>query len=66
MKHFDGMMDDVDKMLTTIFGTARAADLWWYEDNFVFGLKSPMLMWYKDKDVVYKFVSDAYHKKCQK
>lgn len=67
MKHFDKLMDDTDKMLIEIFGTQKAADSWWYEENFAFGLKSPMMMWYsKHQDFVYKFVSDAYHKKCQK
>jgi hypothetical protein len=59
MKHLDSMMNEIDEMLTTIFGSAKAADTWWYEDNFVFGLKSPMVMWYKDRDVVYKSPVDV-------
>ena len=63
---YNAMMDEIDKMLTKLFGTSKSADAWLYEDNYVFGLKTPMLAFYKDPDVVYKFVSDAINRKCQK
>lgn len=66
VNEYNAMMDEIDKMLTTLFGSSKSADEWWYEDNYVFGLKSPMMVYFKDPDFVYKFVSDAFNKKCQK
>ena len=66
LSEYKELMDEIDKFLTTIFGSSRVADEWWYNDNFEFGLKTPMLAFYDNPENVYKYVSDAYHKKCQK